>query len=63
MNSFNHYSYGAVAAWMYSVMGGINPDEAAPGYKHILLKPVVDPRIDYVKTSLETKYGIIKSSW
>lgn len=63
MNSFNHYSYGAVAAWMYGVMGGINPDEAAPGYKHILLKPVADPRIDYVKTSLETQYGIIKSSW
>lgn len=63
MNSFNHYSYGAVAAWMYSVMGGINPVESAPGYRHVLLRPVADPRIQFVNTSLETRYGIIKSSW
>lgn len=63
MNSFNHYSYGAVAAWMFSVMGGIRPDEAAPGYRHILLAPVPDERIGYVKTSLDTRYGVIRSEW
>ena len=63
MNSFNHYSYGAVASWMYGVMGGINAVEEAPGYKKILLRPVTDPRIDYVKASLDTKYGTVESSW
>lgn len=63
MNSFNHYSYGAVAAWMYSVICGINPVEHAPGYKHILLKPVPDPRLQYARASLKTKYGKIESSW
>lgn len=63
MNSFNHYSYGAVAAWMYGVMAGINPDEAQPGYRHILLKPVTDERIDYVKASVDTRHGTVASSW
>ena len=63
MNSFNHYSYGAVAAWMYGVMAGINQDESQPGYQHILLKPVTDKRIDYVKASVDTRQGKVLSSW
>jgi alpha-L-rhamnosidase len=63
MNSFNHYSYGSVADWMYGVMAGIQPDEAAPGYKHILFAPKTDKRLSYVKASLETKDGTVSSSW
>ncbi len=63
MNSFNHYAYGAVASWMYGVMGGINYDENKPAYKHIIVKPVPDKRINWVKTSLETRNGLVKSSW
>ena len=39
MNSFNHYAYGAIGEWMYRVMAGIEIDQAAPGYKHILIQP------------------------
>ena len=63
MNSFNHYAYGAVADWMYGVMAGINTDEDKPGFKHIIFKPIVDKRIDYVRGSIETKYGIVSSQW
>jgi alpha-L-rhamnosidase len=38
MNSFNHYAYGAIGEWMYRVMAGIEIDEAAPGYAHILIR-------------------------
>ena len=31
MNSFNHYAYGAIGAWMYSVVAGIDLDPAEPG--------------------------------
>ncbi len=44
MNSFNHYAYGAVAEWLYSGMCGILPDEAAPGFKHFILRPTPDMR-------------------
>ena len=32
MNSFNHYAYGAVLAWMYKTAAGIAPDSSAPGF-------------------------------
>ncbi len=37
MNSFNHYSFGAVGYWLYTGAGGILPDDASPGYKHFFL--------------------------
>ena len=72
MNSFNHYSYGAVSEWMYRTMGGIDIDETRPGFKHIVLQPVPDnrpevaagqERIDWVNASFPSCYGDIKSSW
>ncbi len=63
MNSFNHYAYGAVIDWIYSVCGGINPTEEAPGYEEVLISPVADSRIDWLKVELKTKYGVIKSAW
>lgn len=63
MNSFNHYAYGAVADFMYGVMAGINTSESAPGFKHIVFRPLVDRRIEYVQASIETKFGIVKSGW
>ncbi len=44
MNSFNHYAYGAVGAWMYAVIGGIDLDPEQPGYKHIIMRP--NPGVD-----------------
>ncbi len=63
MNSFNHYAYGSVIDWIYSVCGGINPVEAAPGYQNVLVAPVADDRIDWLKVELETAHGTIKSAW
>ena len=63
MNSFNHYAYGAVGDWMFSVAAGINPVEDAPGYAAIRIWPMPDERLGFVKASLETKYGLIRSEW
>lgn len=65
MNSFNHYSYGACLEWMYKYMCGIEIDEAAPGFKHIILQPTVDAsgRIEYANGSYDSLYGEIVSDW
>lgn len=63
MNSFNHYAYGAAIDWVYSVCGGINPVEEAPGYEKVLIAPVPDRRIDWLKVELKTRHGKIKSYW
>ena len=63
MNSFNHYSYGAIEEWMMSHSLGIQRDEKQPGYKHILLQPEVGEQLDYAKGGFESAYGYIGSAW
>lgn len=63
MNSFNHYAYGAVGDWMYSVMAGIGIDAALPGYKHILIEPRPGGGFTYVKASHQSPYGKVSSAW
>ncbi|MGN0846134.1 MAG: family 78 glycoside hydrolase catalytic domain [Kiritimatiellia bacterium] len=63
MNSFNHYAYGAVLAWMYGSMAGIQEDVSAPGFKHIVLAPVFDRRVGRVKACFKSPYGPIESAW
>ena len=63
MNSFNHYAYGAIGDWMYSVITGIKPDEKNPGYKHFIIKPEPDSSMIYAKAVYESLYGKIISQW
>ena len=70
MNSFNHYSYGAVSEWMFRYMAGIEADEHHPGFKHFILQPQPDirnvsdnERITIVDAEYGSYYGKIKSRW
>lgn len=65
MNSFNHYSFGAVAAWMYQTSLGIQRDVASPGFKHFMLQPSPDVsgKINFAKGYVETMYGKVTSEW
>ncbi len=63
MNSFNHYSYGAIGDWMYRSMAGIDTYEDGPGYKHIKVKPHIGGNFTTVSASLDTYYGRLSNSW
>lgn len=65
MNSFNHYSFGAVGAWMYNCSLGIQPDVRAPGFKHFFLKPTPDPTggMNCARGHYDSMYGRIESGW
>jgi alpha-L-rhamnosidase len=63
MNSFNHYAYGAIGAWMYATMAGLDIDETAPGYKHSLIHPQPGGGFTSVKASHESMYGKVESAW
>jgi alpha-L-rhamnosidase len=63
MNSFNHYAYGAIGDWMYRVVAGLELDEAAPGYKHVLIEPRPGGGLTKAGTSVESMYGLVASSW
>ena len=61
-NSFNHYSYGSVVAWMFRGMAGISYDEQNPGFKHILLMPHPDRSLPDVDATYDSIYGRIVSN-
>lgn len=63
MNSFNHYSYGAIGDWMYQNIAGIQRKEGVPGYKSIVIAPHVGGGFTYANATLKTPYGQIVSSW
>ena len=63
MNSFNHYAYGSVADWLYGDAAGIKIDESKPAFEHIVFAPLTDGRLTYVKASIDTRKGLVKSRW
>lgn len=63
MNSFNHYAFGAIGDWMYRTIGGLDVDDAAPGYRHAIIAPKPGGGLTSAKTELQTPYGILSSEW
>ena len=63
MNSFNHYAYGAVGEWLYGTVAGLGIDPAAPGYKHVVIKPQPGGGLTHAFASLATGYGKLSSRW
>ena len=63
MNSFNHYSYGAVVQWFYSTILGIRPDESVPGFAHIILAPHFGGGLTWAKGGTMTPHGRIDVEW
>ncbi len=63
MNSFNHYAYGAVTDWVYTVAAGIQTIEQAPGYEKVKIAPTPNARLDWLKAELDTRHGSICSIW
>lgn len=63
MNSFNHYAYGSVGEWLYRVVGGLEIDEKAAGYKHFYVQPQIGGGLDWVKLSYDSIYGPIQIAW
>ena len=63
MNSFNHYAYGAVLAWIYKIAAGIASDPENPGFKTVVMAPVPDRRLGFVEAEYKSAAGVIKSDW
>ena len=61
MNSFNHYSFGAVGEYLYDAVGGINP--ASPGYSTIRIQPVPGTGLTWANTSYNSTRGQISTAW
>ena len=63
MNSFNHYAYGCVCQWLWETAAGIQADTANPGFRHIILRPVPDKRLGWLKAEYQSAAGLVVSEW
>jgi alpha-L-rhamnosidase len=61
MNSFAHYSFGAVARWMFQSVAGIDTD--GPGYERLIIRPEPNEGLSWVKASYRSLHGSIASEW
>jgi alpha-L-rhamnosidase len=63
MNSYNHYAFGSVMAWVYRRAAGIDTDATGPGYHHLTIHPHFDNALPQLHTEYDSAYGTIISDW
>lgn len=59
IGSLNHYSKGAVCAWLFRVMCGIQP----AGERHFVLSPHPGGDLTGASASYDSIFGTVSSSW
>ena len=63
MNSFNHYAFGSVVAWVYRYAAGIDTAPEGPGFREIVIHPRPDARMTHARAEYDSVYGMIVSDW
>jgi alpha-L-rhamnosidase len=63
MNSFNHYAYGAIGAWLYTTVAGIDSHPAHPGHQRLRLAPRPGGRLSAAWGRYDAGFGTIVSDW
>lgn len=61
MISYNHYASGAVGAFLYRRVLGIEP--TAAGYKTFRFAPLAGSGLTHAEGEVNTPYGMIKAGW
>ena len=60
MNSFNHYAFGSVCEFIFENIIGIRPDEEFPGFKNIIVNPLIIPSLLPLSFRHKSTRGLIK---
>jgi alpha-L-rhamnosidase len=63
MNSFNHYSLGAVGDWLYGRVAGIDQEPDSVAYRRLLLRPTVDGQLTFASARFESPRGRVACGW
>jgi len=63
MNSYNHYAFGSVIAWVYRYTAGIDTALSSPGFKKIVIRPHLDLRVTFARGEYDSIYGKIVTDW
>jgi alpha-L-rhamnosidase len=63
MNSFNHYSLGAVGEWLYRFVLGIEPEAGSAGFSRLTLRPHPGGQLTWASGSYRSCRGLIATEW
>jgi alpha-L-rhamnosidase len=63
MNSYNHYAFGSVMAWVYRRAAGIDTDAGGPGFHHLTIRPHFDAALPALHVEYDSQYGTVVSDW
>ncbi len=63
MNSYNHYAFGSVVAWIYQCVAGIDTASSGAGFHEIIIHPRLDARITQARGEYDSMYGKIIADW
>jgi alpha-L-rhamnosidase len=63
MNSYNHYAFGSVVAWVYRYVAGIDTASDSPGFHHIIIHPHFDGSMPHASGEYDSIYGKISTDW
>jgi alpha-L-rhamnosidase len=63
MNSYNHYAFGSVMAWVFRRAAGIDTDASAPGFHHLTIRPQFNPALPTLHTEYDSPYGLVTTDW
>ena len=48
---------------MYKYIAGIAPDEAEPGFRHVIFRPAIDSELESARASHESMLGAVVCDW
>ena len=63
MNSYNHYAFGSVIAWVYRYAAGIDTLPSYPAFEEIVIHPHLDARMTSARAEYDSVQGKIVSDW
>jgi len=63
MNSYNHYAFGSVVAWVYRYLVGIDTGSDEPGFQHIVIHPHPNAAMTHASGMYKSAYGNISTDW
>ncbi|MGW0480629.1 glycoside hydrolase family 78 protein [Nonomuraea sp. NPDC003214] len=62
MNSFNHYAFGSIGAWLYGGVAGIGQAPGSVAYRELVIRPLPGD-LTWARAAYESARGRIAVSW
>ncbi len=62
-SSQNHFMLGQITEWFYHDVAGIQPDPAAPGFGHVIIRPAPVGDLTWARASYDSVRGPISVHW